>query len=237
MLYITAELKESILVVDPKERKMVGTITTGSNTTHFFAMTKDEKKMFTSNVSAATVSVLDIPGRKLITNVSTGGGNQRMTVSPDDKWFVTSVGNTRSGTAFFRTSSLTSSTLMSQWKGRPSSRASVTMGRRFTTWGMRRAVPLPPHFACGMLMVRQRRWWPLLRDILVNVIVESRRVPSMAGCTSAVTPVRSAFWDPDTLKVVKQFTAPATTACGFLRQRGVVIRCQHRTFSTIFKKW
>lgn len=95
MLYITAELKESILVVDPKEKKIVGTIPTGSNTTHFFAMTKDEKKMFTSNVSAATVSVLDIPGRQLITKVSMGGGNQRMTVSPDDRWFVTNIGNTR----------------------------------------------------------------------------------------------------------------------------------------------
>src|SRR6185369_11643098 len=101
--YITAELKESILMVDPKEQKIVGTIPTGSNTTHFFAMTRDEKKLFTSNVSAGTVSVIDIPGRKLVTTVSTGSGNQRMTVSPDDKWFVTSVGQTRK-VAFFRTS-------------------------------------------------------------------------------------------------------------------------------------
>src|SRR5262249_14752128 len=65
--------------------------------------TRDEKKMFTSNVSAATVSVIDIPSRKLVTTVSTGSGNQRMTVSPDDKWFVTSVGQSRK-MAFFRTS-------------------------------------------------------------------------------------------------------------------------------------
>jgi hypothetical protein len=48
---------KSILVIDPKERKIVGTIPTESNTTHFFAMTKDEKKMFTSNIGAGTVSV------------------------------------------------------------------------------------------------------------------------------------------------------------------------------------
>lgn len=103
MLYVTAELKESILVVDPKTAKIVGTMPTGSNTTHFFAMTRDEKKLFTSNVSAATVSVIDIPQKKLLATVSTGSGNQRMTVSPDDKWFVTSIGQTRK-MAFFRTS-------------------------------------------------------------------------------------------------------------------------------------
>ena len=103
MIYVTAEMKESILLVDPKTRAIAGTIPTGSNMTHFFAMTSDEKKAFTSNVSAATVSVLDIPGRKLITTVSTGSGNQRMTVSPDDKWFVTNIGQ-GSKMSFFRTS-------------------------------------------------------------------------------------------------------------------------------------
>jgi len=40
-----------------------------------FAMTKDGKKIFTSNVSQANVSVIDVPGKKLITQISTGGGN------------------------------------------------------------------------------------------------------------------------------------------------------------------
>jgi DNA-binding beta-propeller fold protein YncE len=102
MLYVTAELKESILQIDPKARKIVATLPTGSTATHFFAITKDGKKIFTSNVSQANVSVIDVPGKKLITHISTGGGNQRATISPDDKWFVTSVGQTRK-MAFFRT--------------------------------------------------------------------------------------------------------------------------------------
>jgi DNA-binding beta-propeller fold protein YncE len=102
-LYVTAEMKESILLVDPKTRTITGTMPTGSTSTHFLAMTSDEKKMFTSNVGAATVSVIDIPNRKLLTTVSTGTANQRMTVSPDDKWFVTSVGQGRK-MSFFRTS-------------------------------------------------------------------------------------------------------------------------------------
>jgi len=103
MLYVTAELKESILQIDPKTRTIVGTLPTGSTSTHFFAMTKDGRKIFTSNVSAGTVSVIDVPGKKLVTQVNTGGGNQRATISPDDKWFVTSVGQTRK-MAFIRTS-------------------------------------------------------------------------------------------------------------------------------------
>lgn len=103
LVYVTAELKDSILIVDPKKFEVIGTIPTGSPTTHFFAMTKDEKKMFTSNVMAKTLSVLDIPDRKVIKVIDTGTGNQRMTVSPDDQWFVTSLGQERK-VAFYRTS-------------------------------------------------------------------------------------------------------------------------------------
>jgi DNA-binding beta-propeller fold protein YncE len=102
LLYVTAEMKQSILVVDPKKRSIVGTIPTGSSNTHFFAMTRDEKRIFTSNVSDGTLSVLDIPGRKLIATVEAGAANQRMTLSPDEKWFVTSLWQSGK-VAFYRT--------------------------------------------------------------------------------------------------------------------------------------
>ena len=105
LLYVTAELKQSILVVDPKQRTIVATIPTGSSFTHFFAMTHDEQRLFTSNVSDATLSVLDIPGRKLLATVNAGASSQRMTVSPDDRWFVTSLWQAGK-VAFYRTSDL-----------------------------------------------------------------------------------------------------------------------------------
>ena len=105
LLYVTAELKQSILVVDPKQRAIVATIPTGSSFTHFFAMTHDERRLFTSNVSDATVSVLDIPGRTLLATVNAGASNQRMTVSPDDRWFVTSLWQAGK-IAFYRTADL-----------------------------------------------------------------------------------------------------------------------------------
>jgi DNA-binding beta-propeller fold protein YncE len=91
LLYVTAEMNESILVVDPARRAIVGTLPTGSHNTHFFAMTSDENRIFTSNVSDGTLSVIDVPGKRLLSRVDAGGSNQRMTVSPDNRWFVTSL--------------------------------------------------------------------------------------------------------------------------------------------------
>ncbi|HVZ20236.1 MAG TPA: hypothetical protein VG871_04200 [Vicinamibacterales bacterium] len=101
-LYVTAETKASILIIDPKTHAIVGTLPTGSTSTHFFAMTRDGKQIFTSNVGASTMSVIDVPSQKLVATVNTESGNQRMTVSPDDRWFVTSLGQARK-IAFYRT--------------------------------------------------------------------------------------------------------------------------------------
>ncbi|MDR0782042.1 MAG: hypothetical protein LBF16_15385 [Pseudomonadales bacterium] len=102
LLYVTAEMNEAILVIDPSKREIIGTLPTGSHNTHFFAMTSDESKLFTSNVSDGTLSVIDIPGKRLLSVVDAGGSNQRMTVSPDDRWFVTSLWQS-SKVAFYRT--------------------------------------------------------------------------------------------------------------------------------------
>ncbi len=91
LVYVSAEQKQAILVVDPRQRAIVATIPTGSDKSHFFALTRDERRIFTSNVSDNSVSVLDVPGRKLVTKIDAGSSNQRMTVSPDDRWFVTNL--------------------------------------------------------------------------------------------------------------------------------------------------
>jgi DNA-binding beta-propeller fold protein YncE len=91
--------------VDPKKHAIVGTIPTGSSNTHFFALTPDERRLFTSNVSDGTLSVLDIPGRALVSTVNAGASNQRMTVSPDGRWFVTSLWQAGK-VAFYRTADL-----------------------------------------------------------------------------------------------------------------------------------
>lgn len=208
MLYITAELKESILLVDPKAKTIVGTLPTGSTTTHFFAMTHDEKTMFTSNVSAATVSVIDIPNRKLVATVSTGSGNQRMTVSPDDKWFVTSIGQGRK-MSFFRTADyqpdfdieLDGSPFVARFS--PDGKAVYNMGN-----APRGATP------AGI------RVWKA--DVATKRVVATSSDNLGTGTGGIqVSPVNGRVYitaysgqvsvlDPDTLTVVKQFPTPPT---------------------------
>jgi DNA-binding beta-propeller fold protein YncE len=208
MIYVTAEMKESILLVDPKTRAIAGTIPTGSNLTHFFAMTSDEKKAFTSNVSAATMSVLDIPGRKLITTVSTGSGNQRMTVSPDDKWFVTNIGQ-GSKMSFFRTSDyqldfdipLDGSPFVSRFS--PDGKSIYNMGnapRGATPAGIR--VWKADVASKKVVATSSDNLGTGTGGIQVSPFNGRVYISAYSGQVSVL--------DPDTLKVVKQFPTPAT---------------------------
>lgn len=102
ILYVTSEIAQSLLLIDPQQHKIIGTIPTGSEWTHMIAVTSDEKQAFASNVRSKTISVLDIPGRKLMKTISTSSNNHRMTMSSDQKWFVTSLEEGK--ILFYRTS-------------------------------------------------------------------------------------------------------------------------------------
>ncbi|MBV9222917.1 MAG: hypothetical protein JOY85_02730 [Acidobacteriaceae bacterium] len=103
LLYITAEIAECVIVVDPKRQQIIGTIPTGSNTSHMIAVTGDERKAYVSNVQAKTISVLDLQNHRLANTIPTDGENQRMTLSPDERWFVTNLGPAQK-VAFYSTS-------------------------------------------------------------------------------------------------------------------------------------
>jgi DNA-binding beta-propeller fold protein YncE len=102
-IYLTSEIAESVILVDPEEHRIVAAIPTGSPYSHMLAVTRDEKKVYVSNVQSKTISVLNVPQRKLADVVQTGSPDQRMTLSPDERWFVTNLGPAHK-IAFFRTS-------------------------------------------------------------------------------------------------------------------------------------
>ncbi len=102
-IYLTAEVAKSLLLVDPNTKEIVGKIPTDSPYSHMIAVMPDEKKIYVSNVGSKTISVLDVPDRKLAQVIPTPTENQRMTLSPDFKWFVTSFGPLHQ-VAFYRTS-------------------------------------------------------------------------------------------------------------------------------------
>ena len=90
MLYVTGELAEAVLILDPKTGKVVGEVPTGAKESHILAMTKDGKLGFTANVGPGSVSILDMKAKKTLAVLPVSKTVQRMSISNDEKWAFTS---------------------------------------------------------------------------------------------------------------------------------------------------
>lgn len=103
-LYFTAEGAKVAGRYDPSTRKIDWVIGTGQNRTHMVVVSKDLKTIFTSNVSSATVSIIEQaevrmpdrgPGGRgrggpppadwSVTNIAVGRGSEGFDLSPDGK--------------------------------------------------------------------------------------------------------------------------------------------------------
>lgn len=90
LLYVTTELDQAITIIDPHTFKIIGKIPTGAAESHMLAISPDGSRGYTANVGPGSVSVLDIPARKLITVIPVTQHVQRISVSPDGQWVFTS---------------------------------------------------------------------------------------------------------------------------------------------------
>lgn len=90
LLYVTTELDNSVTVIDPRTRKIVGSVPTGQEQSHMLAVSHDGKRGYTANVGPGTVSVLDLVGRKTVAVIPVSGDVQRISISADDKMVFTS---------------------------------------------------------------------------------------------------------------------------------------------------
>lgn len=84
-LFVSTELGRSISIVDPGTGKLVGEIPTGAFPSHMFVLTPDGKKIYTSNLTAGTISVLDVPSRKLLKVIPVSTELQRLVLSSDGR--------------------------------------------------------------------------------------------------------------------------------------------------------
>jgi YVTN family beta-propeller protein len=100
-LYFTAEGAKVVGRYDPSTQKIDWVMGTGQNRTHMVTVSQDLKTVFTSNVSSATVSIIEQgaaqgpgPGRGPggsgapdwnITNIAVGRGSEGFDLSPDGK--------------------------------------------------------------------------------------------------------------------------------------------------------
>lgn len=89
LLYVTTELDQSITQIDPRTLKFVAAIPTGQPESHMLALSHDGLRGYTANVGPGTVSVLDIPARKVLKIIPISSNTQRIAISPDDRWVFT----------------------------------------------------------------------------------------------------------------------------------------------------
>jgi DNA-binding beta-propeller fold protein YncE len=89
-LYVTAELTNSIEILDPAARSVVDYIPTGEPESHMMVISKNGKRAYTSNVGPGTVSAIDIPGKKVLAVIHVSRRAQRIAISRDDRWVFTS---------------------------------------------------------------------------------------------------------------------------------------------------
>jgi DNA-binding beta-propeller fold protein YncE len=89
LLYVTAELAQAVEVIDPRDRKIVGSISTEQPESHMLVISHDGRRGYTANVGPGTVSVLDIKQRKPITVIKVSGHVQRISITPDDRYVFT----------------------------------------------------------------------------------------------------------------------------------------------------
>ena len=88
-LYVTAELSQSLDVIDPATHKVIAENPTGQPESHMFVITPDGSRAYTANVHAGTVSVLDLVHHSLITTIPVSKIVQRIAIQPNGRYVFT----------------------------------------------------------------------------------------------------------------------------------------------------
>src|SRR5438552_12439914 len=83
LLYVTAELANAVGVIDPSTRKLLAEIPTGEPQSHMLVLSLDGHRGYTANVSAGSVSVLDLVKRSLLATNPVAQSVQRFYFIPD----------------------------------------------------------------------------------------------------------------------------------------------------------
>jgi YVTN family beta-propeller protein len=88
-LYVTAELSQSLDVIDPATHKVIAENPTGQPESHMFVITPDGSRAYTANVHSGTVSVLDLVHHSLITTIPVSKIVQRIAIQPNGRYVFT----------------------------------------------------------------------------------------------------------------------------------------------------
>ena len=83
LLYVTCENSGVVALVNLDERQLLGAIETGSTNAHRLAISPIGRWLYTENEEDASISVIDLPGRKLVRQIATPHALAGLAVSPD----------------------------------------------------------------------------------------------------------------------------------------------------------
>src|SRR6476659_2068179 len=88
LIYITCENSAKVVAIDPKTNKVVGSIDSGSTNGHRLIISPDGQRLYTENEEDATVSVIDLPRRRLLGKIETPRPLAGIAISPDGRTIV-----------------------------------------------------------------------------------------------------------------------------------------------------
>src|ERR1700733_11255494 len=89
-LYVTAEVTQSIKIIDPNSNKVVGSIPTGEPQSHMVAISSDGTRGYSMNAGSGTISALDLQKHQLIKIIPVAKTIQRIAISTDNRLVFTS---------------------------------------------------------------------------------------------------------------------------------------------------
>jgi YVTN family beta-propeller protein len=88
LIYITCENSAVVAVIDRHSNKVVDAIDSGSTNGHRLIIAADGKRLYTENEEDGTVSVIDLPQRKLLGKIKTPRPLAGIAISPDGRTVI-----------------------------------------------------------------------------------------------------------------------------------------------------
>jgi DNA-binding beta-propeller fold protein YncE len=88
-IYITCENSAVVAIIDRATHKVIDAIDSGSTNGHRLIISPDGQRLYTENEEDASVSVIDLPKRKLLGQIKTPHALAGIAISPDGKTLVT----------------------------------------------------------------------------------------------------------------------------------------------------
>ena len=88
LIYITCENSAVVAVIDPNSNEVVDAIDSGSTNGHRLIIAPDGQRLYTENEEDGTVSVIDLPERKLLGKIKTPRPLAGIAIAPDGRTVI-----------------------------------------------------------------------------------------------------------------------------------------------------